>query len=103
MSSDYERRRLDEIEAALRQSDPGLDRALRTFRPRRTRSLVCLAAAWFMVGGAAAAGWWIVALVLLGPLLALTCIALGVQWRAPESSAMADYGMYPPMWTRFWG
>lgn len=60
MPSERDRRLLDEIEAVLRASDPGLDQALRTFRLRRRWPLVwltagCLAAA---AGASAAfAGW----------------------------------------------
>lgn len=74
--SEHERRRLDEIEAALRASDPELDRALRTFRPRRTWPIVCLIAVWMGAMGIGLTPWWIVTLILLGPLLAITCIAV---------------------------
>lgn len=99
--SEYERRRLAEIEAALRASDPGLDRALRTFRPRRAGWLVCLMAGWLVAVAAGLIGWWIVTLIALGPLLTLTCITLGARWRV--STWAATDGMHSPTWTRFWG
>lgn len=102
MPSDYDRRRLEEIEAALRASDPGLDRALRTFRPRRSWPLACLMAGWAFTVAAAWVGWWILTLVMMAPLLALTFITLGVRWSGSSSAAKGG-GTYPPSWTRFWG
>ncbi|HZM74975.1 MAG TPA: DUF3040 domain-containing protein [Candidatus Limnocylindrales bacterium] len=86
MPSEHERRRLDEIEAALRASDPGLDRALRTFRPRRTGLIVCLIALWLTAAGIGLTPLWIVTLILLGPLLAITCVTLRPQWRSASTS-----------------
>jgi hypothetical protein len=87
MPSDYERRRLEEIEAALRVSDPGLDRALRTFRPRRTLLMICLTVIWLSVAGMGLTKWWIVTLIVLGPLLAITCVMLRPRRRVAASSA----------------
>jgi hypothetical protein len=105
MPSDYERRRLEEIEAVLRVSDPGLDRALRMFRPRRPRALAWLIVGWLVTAGVALIGWWIAAFILLGPLLAVTVLALsktlGVGGGSP--SATINDGRHPPTWTRFWG
>lgn len=100
--SGYDRRRLEEIEAALRASDPGLDRALRTFQPRRAWPLMCLFAGWVMAAVAGLAGWWVATLIMLGPLLALTYLTFESRRRGSTSSAV-ETGMYPPMWTRFWG
>jgi hypothetical protein len=80
--SEHERRRLDEIEAALRASDPGLDRALRTFRPRRPALKACLIACWLALIALGFTSWWIVTLVVMGPLLALTIFAVRPPWRA---------------------
>lgn len=103
MPSEYERRRLDEIEAALRASDPGLDRALRLFRPRRTGAVAWLITGWLVVAVIGLSGWWTVMLVLVGPLLALTYLALSVRWSQVPSAPADDDGRYPPTWTRFWG
>ena len=84
MPSEHERRQLDQIEAALRASDPGLDRALRTFRPRRTWLTVFLVAAWLGAVGIGLTSWWIVTLVMLGPLLALTLLTMRPRWREPQ-------------------
>jgi hypothetical protein len=101
MPSDYDRRRLDEIEAALRASDPGLDRALRTFRPpRRTWPSILLGVAWVFAAGAGLTGSWVIMLIMLGPLLALTFLTLSARWSGSPST---HNGMYPPTWTRFWG
>jgi fatty acid desaturase len=100
--TDDERRRLDEIEAALRESDPRLDRALRTLRPRRPMRMLCLLAGWLLAVGVGVAGWWVAVLILIGPLVALTAMALTGGWRSPPSTAI-DGRTYPPTWTRFWG
>ena len=81
--SEHERRRLDEIEAALRASDPELDRALRTFRPRRTWPIVCLITVWLCAVGIGLTPWWMVTLIMLGPLLAITCVIM--RRRSPVS------------------
>lgn len=100
MPSEYDRRQLDEIEAALRMSDPELDRALRTFRPRRAWPLMCLIAGWVVAAGAGVTGRWVLTLVLLMPLLVFTWIALGAWWRELPPTA-TDGQAYPPTWTRF--
>ena len=82
MPSEDERRRLYEIEAALRASDPRLDRALRTFRPRRAGQRACVIAGWLAAVAIGLTPWWIVTLIMLGPLLAFTCVTMGVRWRA---------------------
>jgi fatty acid desaturase len=97
MPSEHERRRLEEIEAALRASDPGLDRALRTFRPRRTWLIACLAFAWLGAVGIGLTPWWIVTLIVLGPLLAVTCLQVRPAWRISSSS---DDGLPPPASSR---
>ncbi|WP_162907984.1 DUF3040 domain-containing protein [Allorhizocola rhizosphaerae] len=84
--SEHERRWLDEIEAGLRASDPGLDRALRTFRPRRRGAVAWLTAGWLAAAVTLVIGWWIVALVIFGPLLALTFIAWGGRHHASRST-----------------
>lgn len=95
MPSEHERRRLEEIEAALRASDPGLDRALRTFRPRRTWLIACLVIAWLGTVGIGLTPWWIVTLILLGPLLAVTCVQVRPAWRT------SDNGLQPPTSTNY--
>jgi hypothetical protein len=85
MPSEHERRRLEEIEAALRASDPGLDRALRTFRPRRTGLVAGLIFAWLALAGIGLTRWWVFMFILVGPLLALSIFTLRPPWRvAPE-------------------
>ncbi len=98
--NDYERCRLEEIESALRASDPGLDRALRTLRPPRRRALWWLSVGWLGALGLALAGWWLFLLVALGPLLASTYIAL------KPGVSVAGLGTYtgegPQSWPHGW-
>lgn len=73
MLSERERQVLGQIEARLAASDPRLaaklSRSLRLVRLRRW-TLVILG--WLALAGAAVAGWWVVAVLLLGPLIAVT-------------------------------
>ncbi len=99
MLNEYERCRLGEIEEALRASDPRLDRALRTLRPPRRRTLGWLSAGWLSAVGAGLAGWWIIVVVMLGPLLAATLLVL------KPGLTVADMGSYtgegPQSWPRW--
>ena len=83
--SEHERRQLYQIEAALRASDPRLDRALRTFRPRRTGLTLFLIMCWVAVMGLGFTNWWAVTFIALGPLLALTIFTLRPPWRTSPS------------------
>ena len=73
MLSEREQRVLNEIERHLSESDPRLAaRLARSMGLIRWRGWLMLARGWVLAVGAGIAGWWIVAVLLVGPLIALT-------------------------------
>lgn len=78
MLSQQERRQLSQIEEHLEASDPRLAAMLAGMRTRpRWRRAAWLSLMWVAVAAGMLAGWWVVALLLIGPLLALTLGAIG--------------------------
>jgi Protein of unknown function (DUF3040) len=81
MLSERERQVLGQIEARLALSDPKLAAKLsRSLRLVRLRRWLLVVLGWLALVGAGIAGWWIVAVLLLGPLVAVT-----VAWLLHEA------------------
>jgi Flp pilus assembly protein TadB len=77
MLSERERQVLEQIEQRLAESDPKLAAKLtRGMRLAMLRRWMFVCLGWLLVIAMAVAGWWIIAVLLIGPLMALTLARL---------------------------
>lgn len=95
MLSQQERRQLNEIEEHLETSDPRLAAMMAGMKVRpRWRRATFLSLMWVAVAAAMLAGWWVLALILVGPLLALTLGAMGdrvIGWPQPSDPVSRNH------------
>lgn len=72
MLSDYELRRLSEIEREFRFTDPRLAASLSAMCLHWRWGLPLALLGWASFAALAAAGWWVIAILLVGPLIPAT-------------------------------